>query len=192
MATTPPPPPTPTDPSSSAKPLPHLGDEFGTGKGNLPPAMIVAIALGVLVVAIGILAFLYRPRPSATGSVDDVAVAEITGQDSVMVAVTVSIHNPSESSFKMRSVTVEVESATGTHKDDPAPAMDFERYLAGFPGLREHTTSPLQMVSIPAGGQIKGSVLVSFPVKPDEFNQRKSLKVMVTAFGEPAPLVLEK
>jgi len=176
--------------SPSEKPLPHLGDEYGTGKGNLPPAKIVGIVLAVLVVAVGIFAFVHRPKSPAAGSIDDVAAAEIAGQDSVLVSVTLTIQNPSQTAFKMRSVSVEVESTSGVHKDDPAPAMDFERYLAGFPSLKEHTTTPLPVASIPPGGQVKGSVLVSFPVKLDEFNQRKSLKVTATAFGEPAPLVI--
>lgn len=192
MATTPPPPPTPVDPSASAKPLPHLGDEFGTGRGNLPPAKIVAIALGIIFVVVGIYAFLNRPKSSASGSIDDLAVVEITGQDSVMVAVTVTIQSSPKTFYKMRSASVEVESSSGTHKDEPAPAVDFERYMAGFPTLKDHTTSPLQMVTIPAGGQLKGSLLVSFPVKLEEFNQRKSLKVTISGFGEPAPLVLTK
>ncbi len=109
-----------------------------------------------------------------------------------MVAVTVTIQSSPKTFYKMRSASVEIASSSGTHKDDPAPAVDFERYMAGFPTLKDHTTSPLQMVTIPAGGQIKGSILVSFPVKLDEFNQRKSLRVTIYAFGEPAPLVLTK
>ena len=42
------------------------------------------------------------------------------------------------------------------------------------------------------GGQIKGTIIVSFPITPDAFASRKSLKVTIQPYDQPVPLVLVK
>jgi hypothetical protein len=183
--------PLPPDPSQD-KPLPHLGNEYGTGKENLPPAKIVGIVLAVIFVVVGIYAFIYRPKSLATGSIDDVVAVDIADQNSVMVAINVTVNNNSKYTFKMREISVETETADGTHTDEPATAVDFARYVQAFPPLQQHALDPLKLETIPIGGQSKGRVIVSFPVSADAFANRKSLKVTISAFGEPVPLVLTK
>ena len=82
-----------------------IGKEYGTGKGNLPPAKLVGIILGVLVVTIGILAFVFRAKSPAAGSIDDVQVADIAEQNAVMLAINVTIKNEGKTEFKMRSIS---------------------------------------------------------------------------------------
>ena len=45
----------------------NIGEEFGTAKRNLPPAKIVAIAIGVVAVVLGCFAFLQRATPQGGG-----------------------------------------------------------------------------------------------------------------------------
>ena len=72
-----PPPSSPTNPpgepaapvsASEAKPLPHMGEEFGTARKNLPPAKIVLIGVAAVLVVGAMVVYLARPTGSATGS----------------------------------------------------------------------------------------------------------------------------
>jgi hypothetical protein len=171
----------------------HIGKEYGTGKENLPPAKLVGIIIGVLVVAIGILAIVFKAKSPAVGTIDDVQIADVAEQNTVMLAINVSFKNEGRTEYKMRSIKAELETASGMHDDDhPASAVDFDRYLEAFPVLKTNAMQRLEIKTIPVGGQYGGRVIVSFPVNAAEFAQRKSLKVIVSAYGESVPLTMSK
>src|SRR5450759_1366285 len=67
-----PPPKPPAPPAVPAGPTINIGEEYGTAKKNLPPAKIVLIAIGAVVVVVIIASFLKRPTPQAGGSLDNV------------------------------------------------------------------------------------------------------------------------
>jgi hypothetical protein len=170
----------------------HMGKEYGTGKENLPPTKLVGIILGVLIIVLGIVAFLFRATSPATGSIDDLQIADIADQNAVMLAINVTFKNEGKTEYKMRSIKAEVETASGTHEDQPAPAVDFDRYLEAFPVLKTNAQPRLEVKTIPVGEQYSGRIIVSFPVNAAEFAQRKSLKVIVSAYGESVPLTMTK
>lgn len=170
----------------------HIGEEYGTGKENLPPAKLVGIIVGVLIVTVGILAIVFKAKSPAVGTIDDVQIVDIAEQNSVMLAINVSFKNEGKTEYKMRSIKAELESASGTHEDQPASAMDFDRYLEAFPILKTNAMQRLEIKTIPVGGQYGGRVIVSFPVNAAEFAQKKSLKVLVSAYGESVPLTMTK
>jgi hypothetical protein len=191
-----------TSTSASAQPIPvntepptafEIGEEFGTAKKNLPPAGIVAICLGVLVVIIAVVGFTQRPHASATGSIDDVTAVEIPGQNSVLVAINISFHNNSEKPFWVHSMKADLSAQTGEYSDEAASSVDFDRYFQAFPPLKAHALTPLKMEDkIQPGAQMKGTMIVSFPVTPDVFNNRKSLKVTIWPYDQAVPMVLTK
>jgi hypothetical protein len=110
-----------------------------------------------------------------------------------MVAINVTFKNEGKTEYKMRSIKAELESSSGTHEDEnPASPRDFDRYLDAFPVLKTNAMPRLEIKTIPVGGQYSGRVIVSFPVNAAEFAQRKSLKVIVSAFGESVPLTMTK
>ncbi len=196
------PPPTPPDPSQETlEKLPiipqpnsmaNIGKEYGTGKENLPPTKLVGIILGVLIVTLGILAFVFKAKSPAVGTIDDVQVVDIAEQNSVMLAINVSFKNEGKTEYKMHAISAELESSSGTHEDHPASAMDFDRYLDAFPTLKTNALPRLEIQTVPVGGECKGRIIVSFPVNADEFAKKKSLKVIVSAFGETVPLTMTK
>jgi hypothetical protein len=202
MSITPPTPPldpsqeVPADQQAPLIPQPdamaHIGKEYGTGKENLPPAKLVGIIIGVLVVTIAVLAIVFKAKSPAVGTIDDVQVVDIADQNAVMVAINVSFKNEGKTEYKMRSIKAELESASGTHEDQPASAVDIDRYLEAFPVLKTNAMQRLEIKTIPAGGQYSGRVIVSFPVNAAEFAQKKSLKVLVSAYGETVPLTMTK
>jgi hypothetical protein len=187
---------TPSNPEAPLIPQPdafaHIGEEHGTGSKNLPPAKLVGIILGVLIVAIGIAAFLFRAKSPASGSIDDLLVADIQDQNAVMLAINVTIRNDDKTEYKMRSISAELETANNTYTDNPSSAIDFERYLQAFPALNVNAIPQLQTQTIESGGQRSGRIIVSFPVNAAEFEKRKALRVKISAFGEPVPLVMSK
>lgn len=191
----------PEDPSAPKAPEPaipqpdamaHIGQEYGSGKENLPPAKLVGIILGVLVVTLGILAFVFRAKSPAVGTIDDIQMVEVPEQNSVMLAINVSFQNNGKTEYKMRSISAELETASGTYEDHPASAMDFDRYLDAFPQLKTNAIPRLEIQTVEPGGRRSGRVIVSFPVTAAEFANRKSLKVKVSAFGESVPLEMTK
>jgi len=189
MATTPPVP--PSNPLvKEPHPLPHMGEEFSTAEKNLPPTKLVLIILGVALVIIAIVAFAFRAKPSATGVADSVASVELAGQNSVMVAINVSLQAGEKTSFKMRSVSAQLDNGSEVLEDEPATAVDMDRYFQAFPALKQKSLGPLKIMTIEPGGQNLGTIIVSFPVNAAGFANRKSLKVKVVAYGEPEPLVL--
>jgi hypothetical protein len=170
----------------------HIGKEYGTGKENLPPAKLVGIILGVLIVTIGILALVFKAKSPAVGSIDDVQVVDIAEQNAVMLAINVTFKNEGKTEYKMRSISAQLETASGMHQDHPAAPMDFDRYLDAFPTLKTNALQRLEIQTVEVGGQRSGRIIVSFPVNEAEFAQRKSLKVLVSAYGESVPLTMTK
>jgi len=189
-------PPTPTVPTANA-PQPgtdfRIGEEFGTAKKNLPPVKILVIGVVAILIAWGIAAFLQRPRTSAVGSIDEVVSVEVPGQNRVMVAVNVSFQNNGTKPFWIHTIKSELQTAIGNFSDDAASPIDFDRYYQAFPALKQYAVAPLQNeAKIEPGAQIKGTVIVSFPVTPDAFASRKLLSVTIQPYDQPAPLVLTK
>lgn len=188
-ALTPPPQP-PGNPNSQTQF--DIGEEYGTARKNLPPAGIVAIALGIVAVIVGVYAITHRAHALSSGAIDDVVAVPVPGQDMVMVAINVSLQNNEEKPSWIHTVAASVETGAGKFNDDAAPEVDAQRYFQVFPDLKQHALGILKPeMKIEAGGKLTGTVVVSFPVTADAFNARKSLTVTVTPYNE-LPVVMTK
>lgn len=171
----------------------NIGEEFGTAKKNLPPAKILLIGVVLILVAWGIAALLQRPQTSAVGSIDQVVSVEVPNQNLVLVALNVTVQNHGLKSFWIHTIKADVDTPTGSFSSDPTNAVDFERYFQAFPSLKEYAIAPLQPdAKISPNGQLSGTIVVGFPVTADAFANRKSLKVTIQPYDQPAPLVLTK
>jgi hypothetical protein len=182
----------PVTPAPGGPPLiPSLAEEFDRAKWTIPPGKILAIAIAIVAVALALVAFLNRATPVGTGSIDNVAAVEMADKSSVLVALNVTVRNATEKPLFIHEIKSTVTSADGkTHSDDAASPVDFPRYFQAFPALGEHAIAPLQVESkIVPGAEIKGTVVVSFPLSQADFNQRKSLSVTVTPYDR-RPVVL--
>ena len=172
----------------------NIGEEYGTAKKNLPPAKIVLIAVGAVLVVVLIASFLKRAKPQAGGSLDNVVAVEIPGQTSTMVALTFTVRNTSSKSFYVRTLGGSLKPATGEDlKVDAVSAVDFDRYFSAFPVLKNGVQPALlPEAEIPTGGSVTRSIVVAFPVSMDSFNQRKSVSVVIWPYNETVPVVLIK
>ncbi len=181
-------------PTPSAPPTKfYIGEEFGTAKKNLPPVKIVLIGVAVIAVIALIASFVQRPHSATIGSIDDVVSVEVPGQNSVMVAINVSVRNQGTKPYWIHTIHADLDTGSGSFGDDAASPADFDRYFQGFPALRQHALAPLEReAKINPGGEMKGTILVIFPVTPEAFASRKSLKVTIQPYDQPVPLVLTK
>ena len=184
-------------PSTSTPPEPgtsfDIGEEYGTAAKNLPPAKVVAIGIGLIVFIALVVGLAQRPKVSASGSIDDITSIEMPNQNSVMVALAISIKNHGKKRFYIHDIQSDLETASGKFTDEPASGVDFERYFQAFPALKEHALAPLKPETmIEPGGETKGTIIVSFPVTADAFASRKSIKITIRPYDQPVPLVLTK
>lgn len=190
------PPASPQAPAPAATPVGptiNIGEEYGTAKKNLPPAKIVLIAVGAVLVVVLIASFLKRAKPQASGSLDNVAAVQIPDQDSTMVALTFTIRNTSDKMLYVRSIEGKVKTPSGESTVDAVSAVDFDRYFQAFPALKNGAQPALSPeAKVQPGESVARTVIVAFPVKLDVFNQRTSLSVAVWPYNETVPVMMTK
>lgn len=198
-APTPPPPsPAPPNPNQPAQPTAkgptiNIGEEFGTAKKNLPPAKIVLIAVGAVLVVVLIASFVKRAQPQGKGSLDNVAAEEIPGQDSTMAALTFTLRNTSEKILYVRTLQGKIKTASGEQTADAVSAIDFDRYYQFFPSLKVGAQPALSPeAKVQPGGSVTGTIMVAFPVKLDDFNKRQSTSVVIWPYDQQMPIVLTR
>jgi hypothetical protein len=171
-----------------------MEEEFGTAKRNLPPAGIVLISIAAVAVILGIVAYFNRQKPQGAGSIESVTAVEVPGQNTTMVAITLTLRNSGEKPLWIHTVKARLTNADGTTlEDEAASGVDFERYFQAFPALKENTQPPLPPESkLLPGAEQKGTVVVSFPAAKDAFDKRKSIAVIIQPYDQPLPVVLTK
>jgi len=189
--------PAPPPPQSPSPPEPitefHIGDEFGTAKRNLPPAGIVLICIAAVAVIVGILAFKERPKPQGAGAIDFVAATEVPGQNMILAAITFTLRNTADKALWIHTLKARLTTADDkTFDDDAASAVDLDRYFQAFPALKESSEPPLPPESkLLAGAEQRGTIIVSFKVTREAFDQRKSLTVTIQPYDQVLPVVLK-
>lgn len=171
----------------------HIGDEFGTAKRNLPPAGIVLICIAAVAVVVGLIAFKERPKPQGAGSIDLVSAAEVPGQNMILAAVSMTLRNTGKEQLWIKAITAQLTTADGqTLDDEAASAVDLDRYYQAFPVLKENSEPAISRESkVPAGTEQKGTIIVSFKVTREAFDQRKSLMVTIQPYDQVMPVVLK-
>jgi len=190
--------PPPSSPSSGAPQPPssdfQIGEEFSGAKRNLPPAGVVVVCLAVVAVILGIYAYINRAKPQGAGSIDFVTAVDVPGQNSTMVAITLTLQNSGEKPLWIHTLKARLTSADDkTFDDDAASAVDFERYFQGFPVLKENSQPALAPeTKLMPGTKQTGTIIVSFPVAKDGFDKRKTVSVIIQPYDQPLPITLTK
>jgi hypothetical protein len=93
----------------------------------------------------------------------------------------------------VRSIRAKLTSPGGEQTSDAVSAVDFDRYYQAFPALKATAQPALSPEDkLQPGQEIKRTVIVSFPVTLDAFNQRKSVSVIIQPYDQPVPVVLTK
>lgn len=170
----------------------NVTQDMAAPERNLPPAKVVLIVLGVLLVILAIYGFVGRAKPQGAGSVDNVAAVEAS-QNSMLVAITVTLHNSGEKPLWIHTIKGKLKTGSQEYSDDAASAVDFDRYFQAFPALKANAQAALMPeTKILPGNDAHGTVIVSFPVNQDDFNKRQSLSVEIQPYDQPLPVVLTR
>ena len=194
----PPSPPTASGPNTSQPSAPtgptiNIADEFGTAKRNLPPAKIVLLAIGAVLLVVGVASFLHRAKPQATGSLDNVAAVEIPGQSATLVALTFTLRNTADKILYVHNIQGKLNTAGGEFSGEAVSAVDFDRYFQAFPALKNGAHPALSPeAKLQPGEGVTRTVVVAFPVNLDAFNQRHSVSVIVEPYDQPLAITLTK
>jgi hypothetical protein len=195
------PPPSPLPPATPA-PKPQatpghlpLTEEMDSAKWTLPPIVPVLIALAVVAVIVAVVSFANRQKPAASGEIADVQAVEPTGSaPSVLVAINVKVHNTSDRTLYIKTVSgeVTVPDVKDPLKDEAASFVDFDRYYTAFPPLKTNAIDPLKPETrIPPDTDAAGRIVVSFPLSKAQFDARKSLAVRLVLYDQ-NPVVITK
>lgn len=202
VPTSPPPGSSPTAPAAPEPTPPvsvpgtdfHIGEEFGTARRNLPPAKIVLICIAAVVVILAIAAILQRPKPQGAGSIDFISATEVPDQNILLAAVTLTLHNDSNKPLWIRNLKAQLTTKDDKKLDDDAASgVELDRYGQAFPVLKQNALAPLlPETKIMPRAEQKGTIIVSFPVTRQDFDQRKSLAVTIQFYDQPVPVVLTK
>lgn len=180
-------------PAVQRGPTINIADEFGTAKRNLPPVKVLLLTtVGVLVI-VGIASFFQRAKPQGAGSLDNVAAVDLPGQNSVLVALTFTLHNSGKKALWVHDVHGKLVTASGEASGEAVSAVDFGRYYQAFPALKENALTALSPEDkLQPGEEVKRTVMVGFPVTLDAFNQRQSVSVVIQPYDQPVPVTLTK
>jgi len=181
----------PPAPPKSTGPTINIGEEFGTAKKNLPPAKIVLIAVGAVLVVVLIASFMKRAQPQAKGSLDNVAAVEVEGQGSTMVALTFTLRNTSDKILYVHTLQGRIKTPDGEQSAEAVSAVDFDRYFQAFPALKVASMPALTPeTKVQPGQSVSGTIIVNFPITLDAFNKRQSTSVVVQPYDQQLPVVL--
>ena len=182
-----------TPPAVQRGPTINIGDEFGTAKRNLPPVKILLMATAGILILVGIASFFQRAKPQGAGSLDNVTAVDLPGQSAVLVALTFTLHNSGERALWVHNIEGKLVTSSGESSGGAVSAVDFDRYYQAFPALKANAQPALAPEDkLQPGQELKRTVMVSFPVTLDAFNQRRSVSVVVQPYDQPVAVVLAK
>ncbi len=171
----------------------NVTQDMATPERKLPPAKVVLIVLGVLLVILAIYGFVGRAKPQGVGSVDNITAVEIPNQNSMLVAITVTLQNNGEKPLWIHNIQGKLKTPSQEYSDDAASAVDFDRYFQAFPALKQNAQPALMPeTKILPGNSAHGTVIVSFPVNQDAFDKRQSISVVIQPYDQPLPVTLTK
>jgi hypothetical protein len=180
-------------PVVASGPTINIGDEFGTAKRNLPPVRILLLATAGILIIAGIYSFSNRAKPQAAGSLDNVVAVDLPGQNSVLAALTFTLHNSGEKTLWVHDIQGKLVGSSAELMSEAVSAVDFDRYYQGFPALKSGAQPALSPEDkLQPGQEVKRTVMISFPVNLEAFNQRRSVSVIIQPYDQPLPVVLTK
>lgn len=169
-----------------------MTEEFDSPKHTLPSAAPVIIALVLVAVVLGIVAYVFRAKPVGQGNISDAFAVDIPNQGQVLATVQLSFRNATEKTLHLKTIEVTTNAGGSEHKDEMAPASDFERYFQAFPALRDHSSKPIEReTKIPPGQEMSGTVIVGVPITAEQFQARQDLRAKLI-FYDHAPVELKK
>ena len=173
----------PPEPNAAHVPI---TEEFDSFKHTMPNVVPVVIAMLLVVVVIGIFAYMLRAKPVAAGSIDEAFAVTIPTQNSSLAIITLNFQNLTDEPLRLINVNIAVHTKGSDFRDDFGSVADFPRYFEAFPALKQHSQRGLLRDSkVAPMEKALGSVIVSFPLTQEEFDARDSLTATLQFAGHP-------
>ena len=179
----------------------NVTQDMATPERSLPPAKIVLIALAGLAVVLAIYGFVGRAKPQGAGAIDNIAVVEVPNQNSVLVALTVTLHNNGEKPLWIHNIEGKLKTPQQEYSDDAASA-DFaviddadgtdEGSCAATPATQFIAISATPMSKAPIIYLSRGGGRADYRifVRSKRMSEREAAALIVGAHGKPAQLAL--
>jgi hypothetical protein len=182
-------PPPPRQPDAGHIPI---TEEMDRAKWTLPPITVILIGVLIIGVIAAIVAFVTRPQPVGKAEIREAYAVETTNGS--LVAVQFTIANGTDKPVFVKNVAATLSSGGQQYTDDTAAsASDYERYEQAYPDLRQHVSKALTPeTKINPGQEASGTAIFSFNVTRQQFDARGGLKLTVTYFDNPHPVVVEE
>ncbi|MDP9268886.1 MAG: hypothetical protein M3P27_11265 [Acidobacteriota bacterium] len=180
---------TPKPPDAGHTPI---TEEMDSAKWTLPPIVPILIAVAAVAIVVGIVAFANRQTPVLNGEITDVQAVETSAGQSTLVAVNVKVHNATDQTIHIKSVTcaLQLPDKSEPLTDEAASYVDFERYYNGLPAIRTNAIDPLKPdARIPADTDHSGRVIFSFAIPKAQFDARKSLSIKINLYDQNPVLI---
>ena len=110
-----------------------------------------------------------------------------------MVALTFTLHNSPDKPLWVNTIHGKLATPSGELAGEAVSAVDFDRYFGAFPALKLNSQPALAPEDkLQPGQEIKRTVIVSFPVTLDAFNQHKSISLVIQPYDQPLPITFSK
>jgi hypothetical protein len=122
-----------------------------------------------------------------------VAAVEVPNQNMILAAITLTLRNTPTRPLWIKTIAAQLTTADGkTFDDEAASAIDLDRYFRAFPALKESSAPPLSPeTKLLPGAQQRGTIVVSFGVTKEAFDQRRSLTVSIKPYDQVLPVVVK-
>jgi len=171
-----------------------ITEELDSAKWTLPPIVPILIAVVAVIIVVAVVSFTNRQTPVLNGEIIDVQAVETSTAQSTLVAVNVKVHNATDETIHIKSVTctLQLPDKSEPLTDEASSSTDFDRYYAGLPALKANAIDPLRPdARIAANTDNSGRVIFSFAVPKAQFDARKSLAIKINLYDH-SPVVITK
>ena len=164
-----------------------MTEELDDARHSLPNMAPVLIALVVVAIVVVAVAFLFRSKPIASGTIENAAAVEQGNHTTSFVAINVMLHNVSEKTIYIKDVRAEITTPSGSFVDDAANASDYPRYVSAYPELGPMLKDAIKAeTKVAPGASLEGTVLVNIPVTKAVFDQHTGITVTIVPYDNAA------
>jgi hypothetical protein len=160
-----------------------MSEELDDAKHSLPNMVPVLIALVVIAIVVGALAYVFRSKPVASGVIESVGAVEQNTRNTSFVAINVKLNNVSDKTIYIKDIRAEITTPAGNYVDDAANASDYDRYVAAYPDLKPMLKDPLKVeTKVAPGSSLEGTVLVNYPLTKENVDQHTGITVTIVPY----------
>jgi uncharacterized protein DUF4352 len=159
-----------------------------------PLATVAPWLIAAVAIAVG--AFLFvrvtEAPPVAEAQVTKSFAVQQPGADQTLVGIELTLKNVYDKDVIVRGIHAKLTTADGKEFiDQAAAAGDQANYFKAIPELKQSDAPPLAFdTKITPGQEIRGLIVLGFPVPKDAFDKRKSLAVTMDFYGM-KPIVIQ-